>query len=273
MRLKEINIGVRIENFQVLDMYKTFVSGKSRTIVKIQCNKCGRVREVRLEHLKYDRECNHKIEGKNMYERIEPKRSYGERIVKEVLKQQEIPFRMERSFKWSDNRRYDFVLDRDNTIIEVHGIQHYENQDKGQRFHNSLEEQRKIDKDKEERAKSMGFYYIVLDARDLRMECFKGIIESIGVPTNKVDWEKVYLDSYCMTKYTEQLIELYNKGLTLNELSEYTKLDKGTITSKIKELSKLGLVEGHDEFEFSYRYFKKSIKDIENKRSNRVNGV
>jgi hypothetical protein len=54
------------------------------------------------------------------------KRSRGEKFIYNVLKQVGSDFVIEKSFKWSNKRRYDFFIKDLNTIIEVHGSQHYE---------------------------------------------------------------------------------------------------------------------------------------------------
>lgn len=266
MKYKDLKTTDNTENFYIVTSWVKRENNKSRRMVSIKCKTCDSTETLRLDHLRQARRCTSCKEILDKYESKALKRSYGERIVKEVLEQQGISFLMERSFKWSKGRRYDFILNDDKTIIEVHGVQHYEEQGVGQRFHNNLKNQKYIDKLKRDLAKEHGYRYIELDARKTKKPYFKPIIEKSGIPTDKVDWYKVYKNSYYISNSVEELIELYNSGLTLEEISDKTKFKKDTIASKIKHMSDIGIIEGHDEYEFLYRYCKKYIADVDNIR-------
>lgn len=70
------------------------------------------------------------------------KSSKGERKIMSFCDANNITFIKEKTFPWSDKKRYDFYLPDYNLLIEYHGIQHYKEVDN---FFLSLEEQQKID--------------------------------------------------------------------------------------------------------------------------------
>lgn len=51
--------------------------------------------------------------------------SIGERVVYQLLNLNGVIFRYDMSTEFSNNLRYDFIIDNKNIIIEVHGLQHY----------------------------------------------------------------------------------------------------------------------------------------------------
>jgi hypothetical protein len=110
--------------------------------------------------------------------------SRGERIIREYLETNGIAYKSQYKFP-NDNREYDFYLPLENTIVEVHGQQHYEEVDF---FRLSLEEQQLSDRHKEKYAKEMGFNYIVVDYRehDPRLALERFIAAYEGLKGNSV---------------------------------------------------------------------------------------
>ena len=51
--------------------------------------------------------------------------SYPEKFVFNLLEQLKLNFEVQKKFKWSLNKRYDFYLRTHNCIIETHGLEHY----------------------------------------------------------------------------------------------------------------------------------------------------
>ena len=87
------------------------------------------------------------------------KTSKGERKIAEFLTSNDIPFEKEKTFDWCGKRRYDFYLPNHNLLIEYNGIQHYQ---EVPNFFLSLEEQKMVDKEKQEKAIQNGFEYLVI---------------------------------------------------------------------------------------------------------------
>lgn len=96
--------------------------------------------------------------------------SYGEIVVSNYLKQNNMEFIKEyinHDLKKINKLRYDFYIPSKNTIIEFHGIQHYEFV---KYFHKNIEEfKNRILRDamKENYAKENGFKYIVIKYTDI----------------------------------------------------------------------------------------------------------
>lgn len=92
----------------------------------------------------------------------ECRESKGEKIIKNYLKDNNIEYKT--GYRLSNGKFYDIYLVEYNLIVEVNGIQHYEEVDFfGNR---TLEEERRNDKEKEEFAKSLGYNYMIVDYRE-----------------------------------------------------------------------------------------------------------
>jgi len=95
-------------------------------------------------------------------------------------------------FNWCKKYRYDFYLPKENAIIEVDGAQHTNSEFK---FNGSisLEEQKKIDDDKENLAIENGISSVIrIDFSDRDLQVVKqNISDSLKsiINVNKIDWE------------------------------------------------------------------------------------
>ena len=91
--------------------------------------------------------------------------SYPEKFMMSVLKQLNIEYKFQltkTTFEWCGKYKYDFYLPNYNMIIETHGEQHYFNNGM---FPVTVEEQKKIDKEKMSLAISNGVEYKAIDCR------------------------------------------------------------------------------------------------------------
>jgi hypothetical protein len=92
--------------------------------------------------------------------------SRGERIIREYLESNGVAYIHQYKFP-KDSKSYDFYLPAENTIVEVHGQQHYE---EVKIFHHhsykTFEDELLNDRNKEKFAKEMGCTYIVVDYRE-----------------------------------------------------------------------------------------------------------
>lgn len=92
--------------------------------------------------------------------------SRGERIIRDYLKSNGITYIHQYKFQ-NNNKTYDFYLPDENTIVEIHGQQHYE---EVKIFHHhsykTFEDEQINDRNKEEFARKMGCRYIVVDYRE-----------------------------------------------------------------------------------------------------------
>ena len=148
---------------------------------------------------------------------------------------------------WNDNYEYDFYLQDENTIIETHGGQHYSETND---FEISLEEQVKIDKDKETLANINGITnYIIIDCRKSNIDYIKENILKNNFLSNlaknkDIDWSSINKKSQC--SMVKEVCDFYSKNkytMTFEMIGEHFNLYKGTIQKYITTGAKLGFCE------------------------------
>lgn len=177
--------------------------------------------------------------------------SYGERFFSNILIQKNINFIKEKSFDWSNKKRYDFFLPNLNLIIEIQGIQHYYYSG----FKTTVEKQREIDKIKRELALTNGIQHYIeikyngyqyndyINYKNEIIEHFQFLIDFSGV-----DWEECHkkaLQGMC-----KNICEKYNQGITnVEELSKIFCCGKTTIRNNLRLGKTLGLCD-YEQFAF-----------------------
>lgn len=172
-------------------------------------------------------------------------RSLGHRLVNAVLAELNIDFLNEKSFYWGDGKSYDIYVEDYNCIIEVNGIQHYEECG----FHNisgkTLDDEIANDKYKRDIAISNGIqHYIYIDARKSAIDY---IIQSIRnnkefnklFDTTNISWENVIKNS--SSPDIMQIKELFNKGKTVPEIQKIVHMSNTVVQRKLHALTKYGL--------------------------------
>ena len=152
------------------DAYKyTYGSDK---YVKLKCNICGFEKESKINDIHRNKfSCDRCSDGI----------SYGEKIMFNLLYLFDVDFISQYSkfnSKWCQNYRYDFYFELNNEefIIEVNGLQHYE---ENKNFKKTLKNQQENDKNKYELAINNGIEpqnYIVIDCRYSELEFIKNNI-------------------------------------------------------------------------------------------------
>lgn len=176
--------------------------------------------------------------------------SYPEKFIFNLLLQLNIEFKKQlnkRDVEWINSGiRYDFAILNSSTIIETHGIQHYE--DKFSKLTNlSIEEQNIIDNNKELLARSNGIeHYIILDCRKSELEWIKKSVMESELPSllnfkeDDVNWLK------CHESALKNLIKdvcdykLKYRNLSCSQIGKIFNLHKSTIGNYLKAGSKLG---------------------------------
>ncbi|MDN6182811.1 MAG: hypothetical protein L0I92_08695 [Staphylococcus equorum] len=269
-------IGETLSGYEIIDLYSEYKiaekdgSVRRRDWYKVKCTNCGMYSHKRTDHMMGNKvnKCPDCASRLKQLQNINAKRSYPERVFRSYLEYMDIPFEQEKSFPFSNKKRYDFYFELNNIpyLAEVHGIQHYEESKKMTRFKLTFEEQKKTDKWKKDKAIEEGFNYIEIDAKYSK---FDYIIESIinsDLPTDNIDWEYVYANSLVRTKDTDKVKESFNKGLTKKEMVKDTGLSDTYINKTLKELRTLGEID-YDEYEFDYRYHKRMLEKIDECRS------
>lgn len=165
--------------------------------------------------------------------------SYAEKVMSSLLYILHGNYIRDVAFKWSNNRRYDFYIREFNLIIEMHGIQHYqESRRNGSR---TLEEEQTNDKYKYELAIANGIppeNYIVIDCRKSDFEFIKNnILNSRLVELfdlSNIDWNDVFIAS--LTTTMGKILNLANEDFSPKEISEKLKLANSTVLKYIKNL-------------------------------------
>lgn len=171
--------------------------------------------------------------------------SVGERIMYSLLIHLGTDFKHEASFKWSENKRYDFYLYDTNTIIEVHGNQHYA---KG--FENvggdTVEEVQENDKYKYKLALKNGINnYIVIDARESGYRWImnsiedSNMIELLNITEEKLDSFKFDANS----SRIKDTWELWNSGIKNRKVIESTlKISQTSVQRYLKLGRELNII-------------------------------
>lgn len=173
--------------------------------------------------------------------------SYPEKIIRAFLFQIGRTFDLQKKFKWSNGKIYDFYIPSLSCIIETHGIQHYEesfNFTNNNRKSRSLKEERLNDIYKKELAISNGIkHYIELDCRESNIEYIKNSIISSDI-INIINIKKIDWDS-CNDYYNKSLqiraLEIWNKTNSIKSIMEELKISNTTIALYLSNLRDIGL--------------------------------
>lgn len=175
------------------------------------------------------------------------KTPYPEKFIFSVLEQLGLNFKPQLNksiFKWCGTFRYDFYFKFNNKkhIIESHGKQHYEENNRGR----YLEEEKKNDMLKKELALQNEIYeenYIVIDCRYSKLEFIKkSILESRLnelFDLSKIDWNKA--QEYACSNLIKIASEYKKKdpNLSVNEIAKTMNLSTSTIREYLKKGNEL----------------------------------
>ena len=171
--------------------------------------------------------------------------SYPNKFVVALLNQLNIDYEVEKTFSWSENRRYDIYIPSLNCIIENHGEQHYITSRRGR----SLQEEQTNDLMKEILAKGNGVrYYIELDCRESSLEWIKdSVMQSdlpklLGFKEDDVNWNKC--EEFALSNLVKQVCDYRREtNKTANEIAKEFKLGLSTVILYLKRGVKLGWCE------------------------------
>lgn len=175
--------------------------------------------------------------------------SFGEKFVYNLLKTINEDFEFEKTFGWSDSRRYDFYLPRLNMIIEVHGVQHYKD---GCFKGLPLEEIIKNDAYKKEMAgDNLIEYYIVIDARESNPVHIKNSIINDKTMNSLfdlegIDWNAIGRDS--LSSFVFMACKLWEDNISVSGISEILKVSRVTVAKYLKRGNEIGLCEYTEKF-------------------------
>ena len=136
----------------------------SKKYIEIQCPNCLKVSKVRVKDITRD---NYSCTCSKQ------KHSFGERVTQAYLDVLGVDYIREYKFKDLGLKRFDFYLPEFNTVVEVHGLQHYQ-EVTGYMSHEVTKES---DIEKRQFCKDNDIQYVEIDARK---STFKHIIGSLN---------------------------------------------------------------------------------------------
>lgn len=222
--------------------------------ILMRCPDCGNERLLTLNYISN--------RGDFSCDKCRDNISVGEKIVRSILTSNNVDFKTEESFPWSDDRRYDFYLPTMKTIIEVHGMQHYVKpfNNKGR----SLDEEKSNDDYKLHMAKNNDIdNYIIIDTSsedfDKNFEnCINILSEYIDIDFNKI--EDIKLKSVKSIVFS--ICDYYNKNnVDLKEIGRVFSFHQVTISKYLKQGNSLGLCNFNNGLdEATVRKMKKLVK-------------
>lgn len=191
--------------------------------------------------------------------------SYGEKFLYSLLQSLKINFVTQLShttFKWCESYKYDFYIPYINTIVEVHGRQHYDD---------TSSEMYKYDIDndiaKETLAKENGINnYIVIDCRKSELSYIKNsIIKSellnvLGACDKEIDW--LECDKFTSKSFIVEVCEYKNQHpeLSTKDIGEVFGMARVTIQKYLQKGAMLGICIYDKEFEKKYKTKEARIK-------------
>lgn len=167
--------------------------------------------------------------------------SYAEKFITSMLNQLGIEFEHEKIFSWSDNKRYDFYIQKNNVLIEAQGVQHY----KYTGFNNrTIEEEQANDKYKRDIALQNGIeHYVQLNCMESSMDYIhQSILNSelnIIFDLSQIDWNKCNVDA-CGTISVE-IAKLFNDGYSTKEIASIKNLGLSSVNKYLKKMTESGL--------------------------------
>lgn len=219
----------------------------SKKKVEMVCPYCKQTKKMEISNLVYfGFNCDFCSEN----------RSIGERFFSEILKYNNIEFIFDKSFEWSDRKRYDFYLPQSNIIIETHGAQHYNGafEHLGGR---NLEEEVDNDTYKYCLAKNNGINkYIILDFRKSEYEYMLNSIVNNSILKQLLDKNTDYLYCYekalCIKSNFKKVIEIFNNlyvkdgnpekfNVYVKDICNILGITKTTVTNYLRKGTEVGL--------------------------------
>ena len=218
------------------DEAKKYTKGSDKEIYPV-CPDCGRVKDkpMKIDTLRKSKSiacvCGDKI-------------SYPEKVMSHVLNIIEpnyISQLSSKNFEWCNKYRYDFYLPTYNSIIEVHGEQHYRHTG----FKRTVEEEQENDRLKKELALNNGIdNYIIIDCRKSEINYIKNNILNSKLSElydlNNIDWNKV--NKLSTNNLIKEVCEYYqsNSNLLQKEVANHFNICLNTFRRYLEKGKKLG---------------------------------
>lgn len=172
--------------------------------------------------------------------------SFGEKLVYSLLKQLQLNFKKEVIFDWSQNKRYDFLIESLNLIIEVHGSQHYRTSSGAFNKKRDLLFEQKNDELKRQLViENSNFLLIELDCSISELKYIKNSIENSQLKNlinlNNVNWDLI--NKEITSSKIKEFSELHNlKKYTKKEIAKKIGVSVSTLYNYQKKAKELNLI-------------------------------
>lgn len=167
--------------------------------------------------------------------------SYPNKLMLSILQSLNTNFEYEKTFKWSNKKRYDFYLPDCECIIEMHGSGHYYG------IHDtSVETIRKNDNYKKDLAIKNGIKnYIEIDCRKENLQYIKNSITKHPLLKKVLNISKINFelcDNNINPDITKNILDKWNLYHNVTDIAKDLKLSKHIIRRRLKVCSYLGLI-------------------------------
>lgn len=246
------------------DTHKTTTCNKKKFLMV--CPNCGNEQWYSTDDL-----MNHGFSCKKCGDGI----SYGEKFLYTLLKNLEFDFITQLShttFKWCKSYKYDFYIPNINTIIEVHGRQHYDDTSSGLYKYDIARDIAKENLAKENEINN----YIIIDCRKSELDYIKNsIIKSdllnvLDVCVDEIDW--LECDRFTSKSFMNLACEYKNNHpeLSTRDIGKIFHMARTTIQKYLQRGAELGICIYDKEFEKKYKTKEAKIKYYADKISKEV---
>ena len=173
--------------------------------------------------------------------------SYPNKYMYNLLEQLKLDFQCEKSFDWSDKKRYDFYFEYNGNpiIVEMNGAQHYVHpiSNNGR----TLDEEKSNDIYKEKLAYENGIkHYYSIDCSKSNGEYIKdsiicsNLLSVLHISAEHIDWDKI--DEMATSNFTK-IICIYkrdNPNLALTDIATHFRISAKSVLEKVKLGKKFG---------------------------------
>lgn len=215
------------------DQMKQYMPHSNKKI-NVKCPYCQTVKQITINNLFNEGfSCN--MCGDAM--------SFANKFVFNVLSQLKVNIKTEYSPAWANKKRYDDYLIDYETIIENHGIQHYEDCKMTAR---TLDEEQANDHLKQYLAMDNDIkHYIVLDCRYSTAEWIKQSILQSDLPTilkfeeRDIDWQQAL--QYATKTLMSNVVGLFNDGFSVSDIVRKTNISETAVRGLLHTATKIGV--------------------------------
>jgi len=183
--------------------------------------------------------------------------SYGEKLISNLLQFNNIDFIPQKTFDWSNSKRYDFYVPKFNCIVEAHGSQHYkETRSKW----DNLKSQQNNDEYKRTIAINNGIeHYIVIDCFDSNFNYIKDsvlnseLLYLLKIDPSKINWTHIH--NQAGISLSKKILDEYiNVTQNVQQISKNLGLCVPTVKKYLEIWNDLGLCEYKDKFKNRWVY-------------------